>query len=505
MISLLSYCYKPAYSCSVLISRCKNWVLFFFFSPCFLYHSYSQNFYQSLSGKKQLSDSTEHIAAREYIIERILIEGNKVTKPAILFRELTFKEGDTLHANPKMFENILAKCKNNLINTSLFTVVYLTHVEKKDNRVEVHIKVGERLYTWPAPIFELAERNFNVWWQSKDFTRTNYGFYISRFNFRGRNETLTLNIQGGFTENFSLSYSVPYISKKKAGGLGFNIKYSRNHEIAYKTDTNALVFYKTYKEYIRKIFQTGLKYSYRDGIYDTHRIGLYYNTILIADTITDLNPEYLSGRQRSQKYFTFDYQYDLDHRNVKAYPLKGYYFGFVLGTYQTGKVKNNFNTSYAVSAFHKYFQLSDKFYFSSGVKGKLSTPGMQAYYNQRGMGYGNDLVRGYGLYVIDGQSYGLLKTALKFELVKPTIVKVNFIPFEKFKTIPYAVYLNAFGDIGYVKDKYSFHNNPLTNSWLLGSGVGLDYVTYYDMVFRMEYTINKFGESGFFLNFNATL
>jgi outer membrane protein assembly factor BamA len=439
-----------------------------------------------------------------YRVERISIEGNKVTKRSIVLRELLVKEGDTLYRTPLELSNLLLTCRNNLANTSLFTVAFVTYETLHDSVIEVKVKVGERLYTWPNPIFELADRNFNAWWQTKNFARTNYGFYIIRYNFRGRNETLSLNLQWGFTKNVSLSYSVPYISKKKSLGMGFNAKFSENNEIFLKTDLNKIVFYKNREQAIRKVFQVGLRFSYRKGIYTTHRLGLTYNTVWVADTVVKRNPEYLGNASTQKDFINLEYQFDLDYRNVRAYPLKGYYFGYVIGTYQSG-IQSDFNTTYIVSAYNKYIQLADRFYAAAGVKAKFSSPGTQAYFNQRALGYGNDLVRGYAYYVVDGQHYGLLKSTLKYELIRPHIVKVKYIPFEKFNTVPMALYINIFADGGYVRDNYTFKNNPINNTILTGYGIGLDYVTYYDVVFRMEYSINKFGQGGVFLNFNATL
>ena len=64
----------------------------------------------------------------------------------------------------------------------------------------------------------------------------------------------------------------------------------------------------------------------------------------------------------------------------------------------------------------------------------------------------------------------------------------------------YAFYLNAFADIGYVGDAY-FNNNLLANNTMIGYGVGLDFVTYYDKVIRGEFSTNKLNEFGFFLHF----
>lgn len=75
----------------------------------------------------------------------------------------------------------------------------------------------------------------------------------------------------------------------------------------------------------------------------------------------------------------------------------------------------------------------------------------------------------------------------------------DFIPFEKFATIPFSFYINIFGDAGYVEDtqfsNVSNTNNRLPNSWLVGYGLGIDFVSYYDIIIRLDYLFKKFRES----------
>jgi hypothetical protein len=65
------------------------------------------------------------------------------------------------------------------------------------------------------------------------------------------------------------------------------------------------------------------------------------------------------------------------------------------------------------------------------------------------------------------------------------------------------MFMNLHGDIGYVQDKFYSKNNPLSNTWQYGYGVGLDFVTYYDIVVRLEYSINKQLQNGFFIHMSA--
>ena len=62
------------------------------------------------------------------------------------------------------------------------------------------------------------------------------------------------------------------------------------------------------------------------------------------------------------------------------------------------------------------------------------------------------------------------------------------------------MYLNAFTDAGYGVDKEFGEGNPLTNRLLAGGGLGLHAVTFYDIVLRLEYTLNKEGDRGFYVS-----
>jgi hemolysin activation/secretion protein len=100
------------------------------------------------------------------------------------------------------------------------------------------------------------------------------------------------------------------------------------------------------------------------------------------------------------------------------------------------------------------------------------------------------------------------RSNVKYQLVKPNVKKVKEGQEKnKFKNLQYAFYLNAFADAGYVVNKFT-ENNPLNNKMLYSWGLGLDFVTYYDMVFRFEYafTYNSYESiNGFYIAFGMPI
>lgn len=95
--------------------------------------------------------------------------------------------------------------------------------------------------------FEIQDRNFNSWWQTKDLSRINYGMYLTFQNLFGLNQSLTLKIRKGYTENYGFSYKIPYLNKKQTIGLNLSYLFSSNNEIAFNTFDNRLIFSVTQK------------------------------------------------------------------------------------------------------------------------------------------------------------------------------------------------------------------------------------------------------------------
>src|SRR5688500_13511259 len=139
-------------------------------------------------------------------INRIFILGNRITREQIVLRELTLRQGDIIYSHD--LDNILENDKKKLINTRLFNTVEIRTLELEKDHVDLLIDLNERWYTFPSPIFELSDRNFNEWWQNynHDWKRVNYGLKLYQFNMRGRNETLRFMAQFGFQRKFELDW-----------------------------------------------------------------------------------------------------------------------------------------------------------------------------------------------------------------------------------------------------------------------------------------------------------
>lgn len=460
----------------------------------------------SLSGQSAAVDSfvVANKKHNKVLIEGITVSGNIKTKNKIILRELTVSAGEEITLNE--LKARLERSKQNLINTSLFNfITYNTLFSEDSLKVNVAFEVKERWYLWPAPIFELQDRNLNSWWQHRDLFRINYGMFVTLYNVGGLNQTLMLNFRKGYTELYGFNYSMPYLNKKQTVGLNSSFYMTRNNEIAYRTVDNKLQFNRSYTQYMQTNLEAKLGLIYRKGLYNKHIVEMLYCSSSVADTIRKLNSSYYGYNTGNVTYLSFQYRFKRDFRDSKVFPLRGYYYECLLEKDGLNLLKAENVDNFMISAVAKnYWNPFNRLFVGTAVRLRYKTLGSNAYYFNKALGY-NDFVRGYEYYVIDGQTFGMIKTNVNFQLIKPRVAKVPIKRLDKFNKIPYAFYLSAHCDAAFVQDKIYYRNNPLANTWLGGAGVGMSFVTYYDHVIRVEASVNKMKQKGIFLHLTAPL
>lgn len=437
-------------------------------------------------------------------VSKIFIVGNKQTKGQIILRELGVSEGEIIFLSD--LQSMLKEDKNKLINTRLFNKVEIHLVEIDRFLVDLIIEVNERWYTFPLPILALSDRNFNDWIQNHDakLNRLNYGLRFYQYNMRGRNERLRGIVQFGFTRQFELSYNIPYINKAQTSGLNLYGGYSENKSIPYRISGHKLDFLVSEK-LLQENFVVGLNYTKRENFYSTHSFKADYKLTDIDDTVAVLNKDYLLDGQTQQRYFEVGYKYDLDKRDIKAYPLQGYQLILEVKKLGLG-IYDDIDQWELYGAYSKFVEMGKGFYLSASLTAMVVTPERQPYFNRPALGYGKDFIRGYELYVIEGQSYMINKVAFKKQILGGDINLEPLLRLDQFRTMPFAIYIKSFFDSGLVNNNFpQSENSFLNNRYIYGGGIGLDIVTFYDTIIRLEYSVNKQQEGGFFFHFRTDI
>ena len=438
------------------------------------------------------------------LINNIYIVGNKKTKPRIILRELSLDEGEYVPGSS--LDQILEQDRNLIYNTNLFSTVEIEKLQLDSATYDLLIKVKERWYFYPVPVFKLTDRNFNDWWvnRNRDLSRVKYGLRLHKYNFRGLNERLLLVALFGFENQFIFGYRMPYIEKTQRHGLEWKVGYKEQNNLAYQTDDHLPTFI-TSRSQKQEVYSGELTHSFRNNYYNYLRNTLVYYKVNIADTIATLNPNYLGNGATSQQAFILRQSFTRDLRDNRNYALNGYLLFLSAEKVGLG-IFNDVDIWRFTGYYDRTSDLGNGWYTKNSIAGQVSTEDQVSYFNYIGFGYLNYLVRGYELDVIEGYQNVLSKNEVRKLIFKGTSNISKVMPLEQFQKIPFAFYGKIFLDGGWINNYPEYEqNNRLSNQFLYGVGLGLDIVTLYDFTIRLEYSYNAENETNFFVNFTADL
>jgi len=450
-----------------------------------------------------LSTATGEAQESDYaVITNIEIEGNTRTKNRVILREMDVVVGDTLFIET-MTEDI-DRSRQYIFNTSLFQEVKINvknwNTERKT--LDLLVSVSEDWYIYPIPIFALADRNFNVW--LKEFNgslkRVNYGLRFYHFNTSGNADILRFIAQFGYEKRFELRYNRPNINKAQTLGWSNQVSYRSRKEVFYQTINNKQAFVSNDEEDQLESTRYRSILTYRPGINAYHDLEFEYIKSTAADTITQiLNPDYFLNGQSSQQYFNLKYEYTNDTRNFRTYATKGSLTKLTLHKQGLG-IFGDVNQLRLEPFYVKYFELTPKISLETLASARYSfNRKQQPFANYRAIGFDQNDIRGYELYVIDALDFGYLATSLRFKLIDTSLNLGKIIPIERFRNLPIQLMLTVNNDVGYANDPFYSSNNPFTNTLLWGGGLGMDIMMFEDFVFQIEYNFNHRGEGGLYL------
>ena len=442
--------------------------------------------------------------AGHIIIEKLIITGNEKTKEAVIRRELPFAAGDTIPLS--ILAEKLKEGEQQLMNTNLFTNAKITYAQWEGATQKVHLKieVKETWFIYPIPVFELADRNFNVWWREYNHSlkRVNIGMEFKHINVSGWRDKLEVEFQTGFTRSYKLQYHRPYINKKRTLGVSALVKRSQNREMAYVSLDNKQIFHRNDDHFIRDRWRFESKLSWRPKYYGNHTFALsYFNNWVDTIVTNTLNPDYFANDKNTQRFSRFFYSFTYDKRDNHAYPWNGYNLEASVEKDGLGIHKDINALTLRLNAEH-YWAIKKRWSLGLGLRTKYSLiRETQAYANNFAIGHGRDKISGYELYVVDGLDMALFRSNLRFEIWESDVTFGKIVFIEAFRHLPFRINAILSSDLGYVNSPFNQFENKFDDQLLWGGGIGLDFVFYYNFVFRTQYSINELKERGFFLEF----
>lgn len=449
-----------------------------------------------------ISDTSDSL-----LVTEIIIEGNYVTSRKYILRELDFTINEKISIDDLDYKKQISV--NNLTKTSLFNFIEINFSRDANEFLTVIVYVTERWYIWPNLYLNQTDRNFSEWWRTKDLHKLEYGIGLKNNNFRGLGETLLLNYHIGNFLKYELDFRGIYIDKAKRHALSFLATYSAENILSSDIKFNREVFIReSYR--LRKGVDFAIKYEYRRSYFNIHNIEVGYSDFNITDTIYSINPYYAGLNRRGLRYFNLRYEFRHDTRDSRIYPKTGRFFLAGINKQGLGILSDEYNTIDLYTQLSLYLKLDKRIYFATGFWYRSHYTDRYVYSSQPGLGF-LQFVRGYEYYAVNGSNTLLFKSLVKYELLPMKVINLKIWPIRKlyqFNRIPIEIYINMFFDAGYVSDRfeiYKTNSNTLVNKLMYSSGAGIDFITYYDKVLRIDYSFNGLGENGLFIHWKAAI
>ncbi len=429
-------------------------------------------------------------------IDTIRIEGNKHTRANIILRELPFQAGDTCRLTK--LKQWFEESKRVLMNTTLFQQVAVFADSSWAYRVRVTVRVLERFNIYPVFFISPIDRNINQWLveQRASLKRINYGAQLFLNNTSGRGDRLLATFNGGYTQEFSLSYELPYLGKQLKWGLRVGFSVGRNKEVNVETVNDKQVFLRDPDRFIRHFEQVYGELQYRPRINTRHSFGFQWMQDRVADTVRLRNPNFYPKGESRIRYPRLQYTLNYQRVDYLPYPMKGSLAQLQLARAGIGSSVSMWEI-HAKAMMH--WPIAPKWSWAWSVYAGWKSPSDQPFVNRRFLGYGTQFLSGYEYNVVDGISGGLTRVMLTRQWINHTI-RIHFFKDKEPIRIPVRLMSRAFMQTGYVHDPAVPVGGRLANQWQYSGGVGLDLLLFYDVLLRLEYSVNRFGENGLFLH-----
>ena len=436
------------------------------------------------------------IAKAQVRINSINIEGNDKTKKYIILRELPYHVGDHINKDSVSILNILSR--QQLYNTSLFLTANVEAeypIPKDSSIVNIHIQVKERWYFVPKPVFKWADRNFSQWWNEEhhNLNRVNYGIILSQKNATGNNDNFLLGIVSGYTQQNIIRYQLPYIDKKLKFGMGFGWQNYKQKEINYTTALDKQIFIKTIGV-VREGYRANVNFLYRPNLFEHHSLQLGFGKDALSDSGFLIQPLFLPNHSKSFSYADITLAFTKINFDYNAYPTKGSAVEFI--------AFQRFSPSAPLSSFqfrkivaHSFSKQNFMLVESNSIAKFIPN---YNYLDHRLLGYGNFQMNGLEYYVVDGNAASILKTSFHHSLGGFTVkapIKNKYLP-----DVKYDFWFRIFTHLGYVYSDHPLNTNRLSNTLIRTAGIGLDIISIYDFVLKIDYSVNQLGDKGVYLH-----
>ncbi len=411
-----------------------------------------------------------------FVIDKIILEGNRTTKSYVILRELPFKEGDSVNTTD------LEYARERIYSLGLFTKVLVQPEQTTTERADLLIYVEERWHIWPYPIVGFRDRV--VSWK-----KLYAGLGIVDFNFRGMAERLEGMFGLGYDPFAAFSYSSPSIGEGRDYLLSLGTSYSHGRNFGLQAAYSTGQFDDSFGDFY-------IALGKRLDLFSILSAGVAYN--YVARNTNDTNSVALSPSGKDV-FASLWIEYYYDSRDLKTYASQGAYFDLVLEKY--GLSESNIDFGRASFDVRKYLPLWDILSLAGRFHGSFAEGAEIPRYNHVFFGY-DERIRGMFSTTTEGESILGCNFEIRIPIIKKMYVELPWLSVSEFASNRIALYWNFFADAGETSDRY------LDMKWkttLYGYGGGISLLLPYDVIFQLDYARGSDGHFEWVFDFGETI
>jgi outer membrane protein insertion porin family len=398
-------------------------------------------------------------------LNEVIVSGNEETKSFVILREMSMKQDSLITHEGVEYD------RNRIYSLGLFNKVEMEVEPVSGEKANLNIRVYERWFIYPYPIFGLRDR---------DWSKIYYGAGLAHTNFRGRNEKLFASFALGYDPWIALSYRNPFLEESGTHFLEGRFVYNKvkNKSVELKQQVG---------EFDEQHFLFSTTIGKRFGTNHTVWVNLGYRMVEIPESVQISSDRFLQG----------DFGYRYDTRDLNEYPSYGTLIGISItkfGVPSTSIDFTHFNFDY-----RRYIPINSDFVLTARTFGVLTAGEEQPVYEHVYFGYG-ERIRGHFREVMEGDNLIGVSSELHYTLLSPKYIKVDFLPRE-FSLWRFGITAALFADAG---TTWYREQRVVPSTIPSGYGAGLHFLLPYSFVVRTEVAWNEFGKSEFIIDLGAS-
>jgi outer membrane protein assembly factor BamA len=411
-----------------------------------------------------------------YRVGQIIYIGNELTKYYIIEHEMSLKR-DSLITHHAVRYDI-----NRVYGLQLFTKVNINVIPDSGNYATLAVTVNERWYFYPFPVLGIKDR---------DFSKIYYGAGVIHNNVAGRNTQMFGSFAFGYDPYVSIGYYNPLVSIDNKIFFSFKMYYTEQRNRSLVSLAGAPNFD---EQRSGGTLGIGKRYS----LFTTIAMSLDYLNLKVSDNRAGRT---LSSSGRDE-FYSLNAGIVYDSRDLREYPGDGSFFSFGVSKY--GLFEKDVDYQRYNLDVRRYLPVAEGIVLAGRAFTSLSSGGTVPNYGHVFFGY-FERIRGHFKTVLEGEQIIGTTVEAHYPIVSPRYLRLDFMPFEQFRDLRYAIYGALFADAG----NTWYRKNPLVlNTFSSGYGVGIHFHLAYSAVARVEFGIpygRSFSKGQIILDLGAAL